>query len=236
MQKMKTTELPKMISTQMEESIFKGDLKEGEKLPSEQQLAEQAGVGRRAIREALKILEYKGLIETRKGAGSFVTRRNLDHFMNMLTDNVQAYISNKTAQLKNVMELRQLIEDYALSCLPQKPTENLLSTLEKSLTQQEKGYVDIDTQLYYEAHSLFHLCIIEFLENPIITMVYNNILILTQKHMRTVSGDHNVMRKAIDEHRAIFEAIKAKNTEESRRILGEHLRCALERFQALTPK
>lgn len=234
LKKMNTTELPIMISEQIEESIFNGTLKEGEKLPSEQQLAEQAGVGRRAIREALKILKLKGLIEIRKGAGSFVVRKDLDHFMDTLTNNVHAYISNQTAQLNNVMELRRLIEDYALSCFANNVNEEILEILEESLIQQEEACHRHDTQQYYITHRRFHVSIIEHLNNPIITMVYKNILLLIEKNMRTVSREQDVMRQAISEHRAMYTAIKAHNVEQSRRILDEHLRIAMERFHNIT--
>lgn len=234
LKKMKTTELPKMISEQIEEKIFNGDLKEGEKLPSEQQLAEQAGVGRRAVREALKMLELKGLIEIRKGSGSFVVRKDLDHFMTTLTSNVNVYISNQTAQLKNVMELRKLIEDYAISCLAKSPNEETINILEESLIQQEDAYHNNDIKQYYKAHHRFHVSIIENLENPIITMVYKHILLLIEKQMLSVSSNPETMRSAIDEHRAMYNALKDHDTKRSKYALDTHLQIAMERFYNVT--
>ena len=72
------------VALRLEERILDGTFADGDMLPSEKQLAEQLGVGRRSIREALRVLEMKGLVEVQMGVGTLVRRNDLDSFLGML--------------------------------------------------------------------------------------------------------------------------------------------------------
>src|SRR5262250_375768 len=69
----KTSRLYELIVQQVEESILKGQLKPGDQLPAERELAQRFGVSRTAVREAVKTLREKGLVEAYTGRGTFVT-------------------------------------------------------------------------------------------------------------------------------------------------------------------
>ena len=68
-----TSRLYEQIVRQIEESVLKGDLKEGDQLPAERELAQQFGVSRTAVREAIKALHEKGLVDAFPGRGTFIT-------------------------------------------------------------------------------------------------------------------------------------------------------------------
>src|SRR6201997_3875663 len=68
-----TSRLYEQIVKQIEDSILKGALKSGDQLPAERELAQQFGVSRTAVREAVKALREKGLVEAYSGRGTFVT-------------------------------------------------------------------------------------------------------------------------------------------------------------------
>ncbi len=69
----KTSRLYEQIVQQVEDSILKGQLKPGDQLPAERDLAQRFGVSRTAVREAVKTLREKGLVEAYSGRGTFVT-------------------------------------------------------------------------------------------------------------------------------------------------------------------
>src|SRR5271156_469524 len=84
----RTSRLYEQIVQQIEESILKGTLKPGDQLPAERELAQEFGVSRTAVREAVKALREKGLVEAYSGRGTFVTdgtsqavRQSLDLMM-----------------------------------------------------------------------------------------------------------------------------------------------------------
>src|SRR5947208_6470865 len=103
----RTSRLYEQIVQQIEESILQGALKPGDQLPAERELAEQFGVSRTAVREAVKALREKGLVEAYSGRGTFVTdgrsqaiRQSLDFMMK--TGQADAYLH--LAEMRAVLE------------------------------------------------------------------------------------------------------------------------------------
>src|SRR5580693_687523 len=103
----RSSRLYEQIVQQVEESIRKGAMKPGDQLPSERELAQQFGVSRTAVREAVKTLSEKGLVESYSGRGTFVTsgrsqaiRHSLDWLVNSGDPQNAGYVS----------ELREILE------------------------------------------------------------------------------------------------------------------------------
>ena len=103
-----------VVVERLEHQVFEGNLSDGDKLPSEEQLAVQLGVGRRSVREALKVLETKGLVEVQKGVGAVVKRNDLDGFLDVLTRNMDLYLRINKADFEHITQLRWLLEGAAL--------------------------------------------------------------------------------------------------------------------------
>src|SRR5438105_12216821 len=103
----RTSRLYEQIVQQIEDSILKGTLKTGDQLPAERELAQQFGVSRTAVREAVKALSEKGLVEAYSGRGTFVTngtsqaiRHSLDLMMRI----------NQQDGLAHLVEVREILE------------------------------------------------------------------------------------------------------------------------------
>lgn len=231
--------LPQQILEQLEQKILNGELKEGEKLPTEQELAEQAGVGRRAIREGLQALELKGLVEIRRGSGTYVLRNDMESYLETLLANIHAYLANDRAQLLHVIQFRKIISSYAVEELARNPPSDTLKSLEQRLRRQQTAFEQNNPGQYHNAHLAFHLEVVESLKNPIITMLYAPVLRLILKTMRE-SGSHlDIMKNAIKEHRDILRAIKRGDVEAAKQSVCKHLETGLrnltEEQQAKSP-
>src|SRR5499427_5754575 len=103
----RTSRLYEQIVQQIEESIVKGDLKPGDQLPAERELAQRFGVSRTAVREAVKALREKGLVEAYSGKGTFITdgttqavRQSLD----LIVKIGQTEGTNHLAELRAILE------------------------------------------------------------------------------------------------------------------------------------
>ncbi len=125
-----------MVCNRLEGAILDGLFAADQKLPSEAQLAAQLGVGRRAVREALRVLEAKGLVEIRNGVGSFVRRRDLDAYLQTLHNNVCSYLAAHQADLAHLAQFRELIEGGAIQLLCGTPDKALLHHLSAALAAQ----------------------------------------------------------------------------------------------------
>src|ERR1700756_4670268 len=103
----KTSRLYEQIVQQVEESILKGQLKPGDQLPAERDLAQSFGVSRTAVREAVKALREKGLVEAYTGRGTFVTNgtsQAIRQSLNLMTKIGQPEGSANLAELRLVLE------------------------------------------------------------------------------------------------------------------------------------
>jgi len=220
--------LPQQILEQLEQRILNGELKEGDKLPTEHELAEQAGVGRRAIREGLQALELKGLVEIRRGSGTYVRRNDMESYLESLLANIHAYLANDRAQLLHVIQFRKIISSYAVEQLARTPSSETVKSLERRMRQQQAAFEQQNPGQYHNAHLAFHLEVVESLMNPIITMLYAPVLRLILKTMRE-SGSHlDIMKNNIKEHRDILRAIKRGDVEGARQAIYKHLETGLK--------
>ena len=116
----KNIQLYDEVVSQIKEEIKKGNLKTGEKLPSEQEMAKMFNVSRSTIREALTILRVEGIVETKKGVGTIIL--GIDNESNRINENFFNYLVKKY-DLKNnrknlfqkaleLVKLRKMLEPY----------------------------------------------------------------------------------------------------------------------------
>ena len=215
------------VVNQIEGQILNGDCQPGDKLPSESELAEQAGISRRAIRDALKILETKGLIEVRKGSGAYVARNDYEFYLASIMDNVRSYLSDARASLVNILQFRILIEGSAVAYLANKQDSARLDTLNENLATQRKALTSKDAKLYNKVHLEFHAALVEGLGNPIINMLYEQVSLLIRDRMMLISQDLSVMENSISEHKEIVDRIIEGDSVAAREALDDHFRHAL---------
>src|ERR1700751_4710029 len=152
----RTSRLYEQIVQQIEESILKGALKPGDQLPAERELAQNFGVSRTAVREAVKALREKGLVEAYSGRGTFITngtsqaiRQSLD-FMSRIGHH---------EGLTHLAELRQILEPDLAALATSKIEEQLVATMRESVAVMAPSLQNPDA--YIEADLDFHLALAE---------------------------------------------------------------------------
>ncbi|WP_077214225.1 FadR/GntR family transcriptional regulator [Bacillus dakarensis] len=133
--------------------IEQDGLKKGDKIPSERELSERLHVGRSSVREALRALELLGLIETRRGEGTFLR----DAKTNRLVELLSSFILQDEKAIKDVKETKFLIEMDCLRLIIHKKTDeklkNLMKLVQEDLIQDEEFFLNIvklaDNHLFY---------------------------------------------------------------------------------------
>lgn len=213
-----------IVVERLEERILDGTFKNGDMLPSEAQLSNQLGTGRRAIREALKILEMKGLLEIRTGVGSFIKRNDLDNFLSALSSNVRSYLRINKADIQHVLELRLLLEGAALEQLAKTKDGQILSKLSEAINQQKQAVENRDYQIYQDWHYRFHHDLVQALDNPLIQMIHEQTLALMRPTMVEVASQADVITRAVEEHVQLLEALEQGVTSGLQAMLAEHLK------------
>ena len=203
--------------------ILDRTLAEGSKLPSEEQLATQLQVGRRSVREAFRVLETKGLIEIQMGVGAFVRRNDLDIFLESLSSNVRSYLRTDRASAKHVNQLRRLLEGAALAQLATTSNGDSIQQLTEAVARMQEAYDAQDPSAYQNWHFRFHNSIVGTLQNPIIAMIYEQVLSLMRLPMERSGSDRDIMAEAIGEHSRIVDALRRRAIEDVHAELDTHL-------------
>src|SRR6202522_4625561 len=150
----KTSRLYEQIVQQVEDSILKGQLKPGDQLAAERDLAQRFGVSRTAVREAVKTLREKGLVEAYSGRGTFVTKGTSQAIRQSLDLMIRI---NKQEGLANLAELRLVLEPEIAALAAQRIEELLVATMREAVAVMERNLHDPDS--YVEADLDFHLAL-----------------------------------------------------------------------------
>ncbi len=177
--------LTELTVEQIKELIFSGNIKEGEKLPSERDLSNQLGISRSVVREALSSLEHAGLVEIRRGrgAGAFIVN-NLHKPLYHSTVNM---MKSGRINIQHFIEARKAIECYGMRRIAGKVTKQDLKSLEEIDNEfirlydgrqydGERDKIDYDGEAQ-DANTTFHLALSELSGNPLLTMMLHFFLI-----------------------------------------------------------
>lgn len=220
------------VEQALEQKILAGEFEEGQKLPSEGKLCEEYGVSRTALREALRELRGRGIIETISGSGSYVARGSLD----MVSKAVSTYSSLVTDQkaTNDLIEFRILIEGAALNRLARNQEGNTLrvETLRRIL---EKMRAESDPVAFGELDSKFHIQILESCNNAFVSMIGKA---LYSHYQRCIGHAHamatvEMRADTVAEHDTIVQALAAGDGEQARLALEAHLTAAAERSEIM---
>lgn len=205
---------------QLKDMIFCGELKPGERLPSEREMSESMGVSRASVREALTALEAIGIVDIRPGEGTFV--RETTHFETFEPlAFVLALERNPGAQL---MEVRRVLESESAALAAVRADENTLMKIRRSLDNMESAAT---TQLAVEYDLKFHFAIAYATQNTILLRIMNTVADLMHHTFRSdreqLFANHRQACIILSEHEAIYEAIKEHNPQKAREKMLKHI-------------
>ena len=214
-----SSRLYEQIVEQIEQSVQKGDLKPGDQLPAERELAEQFGVSRTAVREAVKALREKGLVEAYPGKGTFITsgssnpmRQSLDRMMR----------SAQVDATSSLVEVREILEPEIAALAAVRATEENLNSLREAMAVMDAAKRDPDA--YIEADLDFHLELAEAAANPLILSLIDSIIgVLREQRMRIFEVDGGPDRGQYH-HKKILEAVEHQDAPGAREAMRAHLR------------
>ena len=232
----RSSRLYEQIVQQVEDSILTGKLKAGDQLPPERELALEFGVSRTAVREAVKALREKGLVEAYPGRGTFITegtsqavRQSLDRMIKIGQPEGSSFL----------VEVRGILEPEIAALASTRADEEDLKTMREAVEVMDKAKRDPDA--YIEADLDFHLALAEAAANPIILSLIDSIVgLLREQRMKIfqVAGGpergqyhHKQILKAIEQHdpMAAKEAMKAhlqqvkEDSQQARAVAGSQV-------------
>ena len=216
------------IIKQIRSLITSGQLKPGDRLPSERKLAEKLGVGRTSVREAIQKLEFYGILKTLPQSGTVVAGIGLTALEGLITD----VLKLETSDFASLVETRVLLETNAAKLAATRRTDNDIEEIKKALSAYEVKVKNKETAV--EEDLMFHLKIAEASKN---TVLKSLMLIITPDIVKNFISykvcDDQTEFKALQEHQKILEAIIKQDAKKASSLMHKHLEDVVN-FNAMT--
>ncbi len=199
-----------------------GNLKAGERLPSERELAQSFGVSRPTIREAVRALVVLGVLKSRHGGGIYVSSLRAEALLGPL----QFFLSLEETSVEALYDARQLIEGgiAARAALVARP-EDVFRLRE--LIDQQKLAVD-DPQSYRRLDLAFHEHIHNLAANPFLSRAASSLNTLGLEFRTVASESRGVIAQSLLDHTAIVAVLAANDSSAAEEAMRKHMRNVLK--------
>jgi len=217
----KTQKIYKQIVDQIGQLVAEGQLKPGDRLPSERELVERFQVSRASIREAISALEMMGLIEVRSGEGTYIRQINIDSVVAPLA---WMLFIEKDTDLE-LYEARKILEVQAAGLAAARAEDDEINDVFEALEIMRMDLVN--QRLGEDADHSFHYAIAKATHNKILFRLMNTISDTMRKTLKTSRSrlyeDRNSPERLYKEHFSIYEAIRDHDVEQAQKLMLDHL-------------
>jgi GntR family transcriptional repressor for pyruvate dehydrogenase complex len=214
----RTSRLYEQIVQQIEESVLNGSLKPGDQLPAERELAQHLGVSRTAVREAVKALREKGLVEAYSGRGTFITD-GTTHAARQSFD-LMVKIGQQEGST-HLAELRLILEPGIAALAAERIEDEHLAAMREAVVVMDRAQKD--REAYIEADLDFHLALAEAAGNPLILSLIDSIVGLLREQRIRIFNVEGGPQRGQSHHKRILEAIERHDPELARSAMRSHL-------------
>ena len=202
------------IAIHVRRQIIGGELLHGERLPPERAFAEQFGVSRGTVRDALRRLEEGGFVEKRPGSGTYVT----------YSDAETASIAQSTSPLE-LIDTRYALEPQIVRFAVLNATEQALVKAESALEVMERSEYDSDA--FSSSDEAFHFALAECTRNAMLVWITKRVSEVRKNtewaRMRQLTLSPEIIRRYNVQHREIFEAVRTRDAERGAKAMRTHL-------------
>lgn len=215
------------ISEQLNHLIAEGLLKPGDRLPPERDLAERFKVSRNSVRDALRTLEARGLVEVRQGDGAYIRETNPAEMYRVMIE----VLASKKETIREIMEVRHIIEPGVAYYAAQNATPQGLQRLAEILQRQEEKAALGDPGV--EDDSQFHYTIAQMTGNGFLMrllQLINDSLAETRDLILRYPDTQSATRLG---HRQIVKALSERNPEAARQAMLAHIKEVMAAYELL---
>ena len=220
------TRLRDRAADQLLDMVLSGGLRPGERLPPERELVARLGVSRTVVREALNLLEARGLISIEHGRGAVVSGGST----HAVRDTLGVLLRVKPKTLWELQEIRKILEVEIAGLAAERAGPEVVREmrvqLEKMLSSIDapEGYVDADVE--------FHALLARGARNGVLLTMLDPIVELLRDSRRVSASRPGSARRALREHEEILRRVEAGDAEGARREMRAHLMATAKDIEA----
>lgn len=215
----KTTKVYEQVIEQIKSKIKSGEIKKGDKLPSEREMAELIGVSRTSVREAIRALEVVGLVESKQGAGNYI-KTNFD---NSLFEPLSVMFMLQESSVKEMYDLRETLELECAKLSAKNIEDNELALLtaivdRMYLAGSEEESLELDIKFHYLiAKASRNVLLINMLD--VISQLMDEFI---QKSRMQILHEGNTKESLLEIHENLLRALKCKDEAKVCNAMKEH--------------
>ncbi len=216
-----------IIIEQIQALIASGQLRSGMKLPSERALADRFQVGRGPVRDALKKLEFYGVVRTESQRGTFVAEIGEKTLQGLIS----SLLRGGNHDIDALFETREILEVHAARIAAERATDEDLHAVRAAHEEFERAI--LSGSLALDEDHLFHLAIGRAAKNPVLASLLGyltpEIIKTNRAHSNAEIVDKTSRRETLAEHTRIVEALLSRDASFAERAMAEHMGGARER-------
>jgi len=206
------------IVEQIEHRIVAGDLKVGDQLPSERELGEQFAVSRTAVREAVKALREKGLLEVLPGKGTFIRNGTPGAMRSSLGLIMKFGAQNGSSHL---VEVREILEPEIAALAATRITDEFIAAMSEAVKTMDTALDNVE--VFVEADLDFHLALAEATQNPLIPILMDSVIDLLREQRKRIGLVDGGLQRGQFHHKKILEAVIRRDSQAARQSMQDHL-------------
>jgi GntR family transcriptional repressor for pyruvate dehydrogenase complex len=195
--------------------IDSGDLPPGSRLPAERVLCDELGISRGSLRQALRVLDSIGYVRIRAGSGTYVREVQEQPLRTWFTEHDQL--------VEKLFDLRATVEPTLAERLARQASAKTVSRLEDNVAEMAQAAEDGDMLHVIAADAEFHRVIAQNAGNDDVAGLLRSVLALVGEERRAALRLPGQIRKAVDDHRAILDAIRRSDPAAARELTLKHL-------------
>ena len=216
-----STKVFELVAEQIERRILDGELRSGDRLPTERELAEQFHVSRTGVREAMKILAQKGLVDMRPGRGTIV----IDGSHEAMQNSIGLVMKLKLGEVggsDKLVEVREILETEIAALAAVRAKDKEIAAMRDAIQVMDESLNDADA--FIAADNRFHEALAQATQNTLIFILVNSIVPLLSEQRKQIFETEGGPQRGQFHHKRILESVLRHDPEAAREAMHAHLR------------
>jgi DNA-binding FadR family transcriptional regulator len=224
--KVTKTRLYELIADEIQNAIISGTYSVGDRLPSEQSFAAQFDVSRNVIREALKVLQARGIVEVLDGSGAYVAQPNVGSVTNALGHYIR--FIGVDSSLKSLYESRRILEGWNVRLAAERADQHDLDNLRDYIAMMHSN-MTTSIDLWTDADLNFHIAIAKATHNIFLPLLLEPLVDQLRKVIAEGYLSQGAVVTGLEAHQRVFECISHRDADGAFKAMIDHLRDSEER-------
>jgi GntR family transcriptional repressor for pyruvate dehydrogenase complex len=214
--------LAESVAEELLDRILRGEVGPDEALPSEVQIAQEFGTSRLTVREALRTLQARHIVQVRRGLGTYVNPPESWTDLEAILKAASRGVAAHQVALR-LLEVRRMVETGSAELAARRATPEDLARMQQAIEELERAHAAEDLDEVTRADLAFHDALLRASGNPFVPVLLGQLGQLLYTARRETSAFAEVQRHAIHHHKLVLEAVASGDPEHARRAMEEHI-------------